>query len=79
LEDMSFDVVRCVSVSHDDGVTYESGFQDRVISLKISAELAGIRIRTKKQFEEVAKKRKDVLMEALSEFPTVFSDKMIEL
>lgn len=60
-------------------IIYESGFQDRVISLKISAELAGIRIRTKKQFEEVAKKRKDVLMEALSEFPTVFSDKMIEL
>ena len=60
-------------------IIYESGFPDRVIALRISAELLGIRIKTKGQFQEAAKKRKETLMEVLSEFPRVFSDKMREL
>lgn len=60
-------------------IIYESGFSDRVISLKISSELLGIRIKTKKQFQEAAKKRKAALMEVLSEYPRVFFDRMSEL
>lgn len=60
-------------------IIYESGFADRVISLKISTELLGIRIKTKKQFQAAARKRKDALLEVLSEFPRVFSDRMSEL
>ena len=60
-------------------IIYESGFSDRAISLKISTELLGIRIKTKKQFQEAAKKRKAALMEVLSEYPRVFFDRMSEL
>lgn len=60
-------------------IIYEAGFADRVIALKLAAELRGIRIKTKKQFQRTAQKRKDSLMEVLNEFPKIFSDRMSEL
>ncbi len=60
-------------------IIYESGFSDRVISLKLAAELRGIRIKTKRQFQRAGKKNKDSLMEVLNEFPKIFSDRMTEL
>ena len=60
-------------------IIYESGFADRVVSLKLATELRGIRITTKGQFQAAARKRKGALMEILSEFPRVFSDRMSEL
>lgn len=60
-------------------IIYESGFADRVVSLKLAAELLGIRIKTKSQFRRAVKKRRDDLMEVLSEFPAIFSDRMSEL
>lgn len=60
-------------------IIYESGFADRVISLKLAAELRGIRIKTKRQFQRTAQKRRDSLMEVLNEFPKIFSDRMTEL
>jgi len=60
-------------------IIYEAGFSDRVVSLKLAAELAGNPIKTKRQFQRVAKKRKDDLMEVLIGFPRIFSDRMSEL
>lgn len=60
-------------------IIYESGFSDRVVSLRLAAELLGIRIKTKRQLQKAVKTRKDNLMEALSEFPAIFSDRMSEL
>jgi len=60
-------------------IIYESGFGDRIISLRLSKELQGIRIKTKKQFKEAVRERKGALIEALSEFPKVFLDRMYEL
>jgi hypothetical protein len=60
-------------------IIYESGFSDRVISLNLAAELRGIPIKTKKKFQRVAKERKDNLLEVLTGFPRVFSDRMSEL
>lgn len=39
LEDMSFDVVRCVFVSHDDGVTYDSEYRTIVKKLEKREDL----------------------------------------
>jgi hypothetical protein len=39
LEDMSFAVVRCVSVSHDDGVTYDSEYRTIVKKLEKREDL----------------------------------------
>lgn len=60
-------------------IIYESGFADRVISLRLASELHGIRIKTKRQFQRTAQKRKDILMEVLNEFPQIFLDRMAEL
>jgi POLQ-like helicase len=60
-------------------IIYEAGFADRVVSLKIAAELEGFSIKTKRQFQRVAKKRKDNLLEVLTGFPRIFSDRMSEL
>lgn len=60
-------------------IIYESGFADRVISLKLAAELPGIPIKTKRQFQRVVKKRRNNLLEALTGFPKIFSDRMSEL
>jgi len=60
-------------------IIYESGFGDRVISLKLAAELRGISIKTKRHFRRVAKDRKNSLMEALTGFPRIFSDRLSEL
>jgi|SRR5665648_58981 len=60
-------------------IIYESGFADRVVSLKLAAELAGIPIKTKRQFQRVAKKRKENLLEVLIGFPRIFSDRISEL
>lgn len=60
-------------------IIYELGFADRVVSLKLAAELKGISIKTKKQFQIVAKERKDSLLEVLTGFPRLFSDRMSEL
>jgi len=60
-------------------IIYESGFADRVVSLKLAAELPGILIKTKRQFQRVLKKRRDNLLEVLTGFPKIFSDRMSEL
>lgn len=60
-------------------IIYETGFADRVVSLKLAAELAGNPIKTKRQFQRVAKKRKDILLGVLIDFPKVFFDRMSEL
>ncbi|NJD01639.1 MAG: hypothetical protein FIA99_03330 [Ruminiclostridium sp.] len=60
-------------------IIYESGFADRVVSLKLTAELAGIPVKTKRKFQRVAKERKDNLLEVLTGFPRIFSDRMSEL
>lgn len=60
-------------------IIYESGFADRVISLKLAAELREVRIKTKRQFQRTAKKRRDSLMEVLIEFPKIFFDRIFEL
>lgn len=60
-------------------IIYESGFGDRVISLKLAAELRGISIKTKRKFQKVVKERKDNLLGVLTGFPRVFSDRMSEL
>ena len=60
-------------------IIYESGFSDRVISLKLATELHGISINTKRRFKKIAKNRKDGLMEVLADFPTIFSDRMSEM
>lgn len=60
-------------------IIYESGFADRVVSLKIAAELEGITIKTKRQFQRVAKERKDNLLKVLTEFPRIFYDRISEL
>ncbi len=60
-------------------IIYEAGFADRVVSLKLAAELAGNPIKTRRQFQRVAKKRKDNLLEVLTDFPKIFSDRMSEL
>lgn len=60
-------------------IIYESGFADRVVSLKLAAELPGIPIKTKKQFQRVSKQRKDKLLQALTEFPKIFYDTMSEM
>lgn len=60
-------------------VIYESGFSDRVISLRLSEKLRGFRISTKKQFKEIAHEQKEVLMDMLSDYPQIFSDRMSEL
>jgi len=60
-------------------IIYESGFADRVISLKLAAELPGIQIKTKRQFQKISKKRRDDLLEVLTGFPKIFSDRMSEL
>lgn len=39
LEDMSFAVVRCVSVSHDDGVTYDSEYRTIIKKLEKREDL----------------------------------------
>lgn len=60
-------------------IIYESGFGDRVISLRLAAALRGLSIRNKRQFQRVAKERKDSLMEVLTGFPKIFSDRMAEI
>lgn len=60
-------------------IIYESGFADRVVSLKLTAELPGISIKTKRQFQRVSKKRKDRLLEVLTGFPRIFYDTMSEM
>lgn len=60
-------------------IIYESGFADRIISLKLAAELHGIRIETKKQFQRAAKEKKDILAEVLSEFPQIFHENLKNL
>ncbi len=55
-------------------IIYESGFADRVVSLKLATELPGIPIKTKKQFQRVTKERKDKLLKALNGFPRIFYD-----
>lgn len=60
-------------------IIYEAGFADRVISLKLAAELPGISIKTKRQFQRVSKKRKDKLLEVLIGFPRLFYDIMSEM
>ncbi len=57
-------------------IIYESGFADRVISLKLAAELRGIRIKTKKHFQRVSKKRREDLLKVLTGFPKIFLDRM---
>jgi len=60
-------------------IIYELGFADRVVSLKLAAELKGISVKTKKQFQRIAKERKDSLLEVLIGFPRLFSDRISEL
>lgn len=60
-------------------IIYESGFSDRAISLRLSEKLKGFRIATKKQFKEIAHEQKEVLMDILSDYPQIFSDRMSEL
>lgn len=60
-------------------IIYELGFADRVVSLKLAAELTGISVITKKKFQRVAKERKDKLLEVLTGFPRLYSDKMSKL
>jgi len=60
-------------------IIYESGFGDRVISLRLAAVLSGVPIKNKRQFQKVAKERKDVLMETLTGFPRIFSDRVSEI
>ena len=60
-------------------IIYEAGFADRVVSLKLTAELPRIPIKTKRQFQRIAKKRKDNLLEVLTGFPRIFYDRMSEL
>jgi replicative superfamily II helicase len=60
-------------------IIYESGFSDRVVSLRIADELEEFHIKTKREFQEAAKKRKETLMGVLYEFPRVFYDKISAL
>lgn len=53
-------------------IIYEAGFADRVVSLKLAAELAGNTIKTKRQFQIIAKQKKDKLLCALADFPKRF-------
>ncbi len=60
-------------------IIYEAGFADRAVALKLASELAGIRIKTKRQFQRAVQTRRDILLEVLTEFPRVFFDRMSEL
>jgi len=60
-------------------VIYEAGFADRVVSLKLEAELTRFSVKNKRQFQRIAKERKDKLLEVLTGFPRLFSDRMSEL
>ncbi len=60
-------------------VIYEAGFADRVVSLKLEAELMRFSVKSKRQFQRIAKERKDKLLEILTGFPRIFSDRMSEL
>ncbi|NLT64757.1 MAG: hypothetical protein GXY01_09950, partial [Clostridiales bacterium] len=60
-------------------IIYESGFGDRVISLRLAAALQGFLIRNKRQFQKAAKSKKDSLMDILIGFPKIFSDRTAEI
>jgi len=60
-------------------IIYESGFADRVISLRLAAALRGIPLKNKRQFQRVAREHKDMLVEILTNFPRIFSDRMSEI
>lgn len=60
-------------------IIYEAGFADRVVSLKLATELTGITVKTKRQFQRIAKERKEKLLEILTGLPRLFSDRMSEL
>lgn len=59
-------------------IAYEAGFADRIVSSKIANVLQGISVNNKRQFYRVAKERKDLLLEVLTGFPRIFSDRIAE-
>jgi replicative superfamily II helicase len=60
-------------------IIYESGFGDRVISLRLAAILKGTPFKNKRQLRKVATENKSELMEALAGFPRVFTQSMVEI
>ena len=57
-------------------IIYESGFGDRVISLRLASTLRGTPIKSKRQFQRAVETNKDILKESLAEFPRIFVDRI---
>ena len=60
-------------------IIYETGFGDRTITLKISAELSDIPIKNKRGLQSIARENKDSLMDVLEGFPKIFFDRIIDM
>ncbi|WP_142433107.1 hypothetical protein [Enterococcus mundtii] len=53
---------------------YELGFSDRVICQEINNVLSGLNLTTKSKCKRVIKRNKDLLREAISRYPSYFSE-----
>ena len=60
-------------------IIYESGFEDRVISLKLADALTKAPILSKRQFVKLVKSNKNYLLDILSPYPRLFTDKVLEM
>lgn len=58
---------------------YESGFNDRVVALKLATALRGVEIKNKQHFKKIANNNRSILLDVIADFPSIYTDRLENL